>query len=240
MADLDAAERLQHARRGGPLNRQQRVAAAGINRGRFASLLDLRRNPRVVLLDIRRVDDEHEVAGRHAVDEHVVHEGAVEGRQRGIMRLADLQAAGVVARNALDRGERILARNFDFAHVADIEEAGARPHRHMFRGDAGVLDGHVPAAEGNHPRVRRAVPGVQGRFSEFRGDRFGHRGTRGMLCGGSSDPHQVSDPPIRVYRTTAVSRMPRAAARSRPPAGVQARCPASPASRDRRSRARAP
>ena len=40
--------------------------------------------------------------------------------------------------------------NFNLSHVTYIEEAGSRPHRHMFVRDAGVLDGHVPASKGNH------------------------------------------------------------------------------------------
>ena len=83
------------------------------------------------------------------------------------MRLAHLQAARVVAGDALDRGQSILAGNLDFAHVADVEETGPRSHRHVLGGDARVLDGHLPAAEGNHPRVGRAVARVKRCFLEF-------------------------------------------------------------------------
>ena len=42
------------------------------------------------------------------------------------MRLADREPGGVVARDVLDRLERVAAGDLDLAHVADVEEARAR------------------------------------------------------------------------------------------------------------------
>ena len=46
--------------------------------------------------------------------------------------------------------ERALAGNFDLAHVGDVEQARRGADGHVLGGDAGVLDGHVPAAERDH------------------------------------------------------------------------------------------
>ena len=43
------------------------------------------------------------------------------------MRLADREPGGVVARDVLDGLERVAAGDLDLAHVADVEEARARP-----------------------------------------------------------------------------------------------------------------
>ena len=43
----------------------------------------------------------------------------------------------------------------------DVEEPGARAHRHVLVGDAGVFDRHVPAAELDHAGAVRAVPRVE-------------------------------------------------------------------------------
>ena len=57
---------------------------------------------------------------------------------------------------------RTRAGLFDVSHMGQIEVAGARAHRQVLVGDAGVLDRHVPAAERHHPRTERDVAGVQG------------------------------------------------------------------------------
>ncbi len=173
LRQLDAGERLQHFAGGRPLNGDERIAAAGVDRRNLTRHLDLLGDPGVVLGDIRRVHHEHEVVRRHPVDQHVVDERTFRGRQRGIVRLPDLQATGVVARDPLHRGERVLAGNLDLAHVADIEQPGPGSDRHVLVGDAGVLDRHVPAGVRHHPRIRGAMPGVQWCLAE-RGGRIGH------------------------------------------------------------------
>ena len=85
-----------------------------------------------------------------SIDEQVVHERPFGRRQAGVLDLADLQLRGVVRGDVLNGFERALARDFDFAHVGDVEEPGGRAHRHVLGGDAGVLHGHVPAAKRDH------------------------------------------------------------------------------------------
>src|SRR5262249_51816320 len=48
-----------------------------------------------------------------------------------------------------------------FAHVADVEEPDAVADRVVFLDDAGVLDGHVPAAEVDHFGPEGAMDGVE-------------------------------------------------------------------------------
>ena len=56
---------------------------------------------------------------------------------------------------------RIRAVDFDFAHVADVEQAGGRSHGAVFFEDAGVLQRHVPAAEIDHFGAHPAMGGVK-------------------------------------------------------------------------------
>ena len=172
--EIDAGQRLQHVPRDRPLQREQRVARARVHRHRIADALDVLGDPVEVLHDVRRVDDEHEVLVRQPVGQHVVHERALRRRQRGILRLPDGQAAGVVRRDVLDRGQRVGARDLDLPHVADVEQPGARAHGHVLVDDAGVFDRHVPAAELDHPGAEGAMPGVERGFLEGRRARLRH------------------------------------------------------------------
>ncbi len=125
-----------------------------------------RGDPLVVLHDVAGIDDQQEVRLRHPVHQDVVHERAGRRRQRRILNLADAQPRGVVARHPLDGGQRVGAGHLDLAHVADVEQAGPRAHGHVLVDDAGVLDGHVPAAELDHPGAAGAVPRVERSFLE--------------------------------------------------------------------------
>ena len=51
--------------------------------------------------------------------------------------------------------------DFDLAHVADIEHAGARSDRQVLVGDAGVLDRHVPARKWHHPSAQGDMTGMK-------------------------------------------------------------------------------
>ena len=82
-------------------------------------------------------------------------------RQARVVGLADLQARGVVGRDPLDGGERVLAGHFDLAHVADVEQAGPGAHGQVLLRQAGILDRHVPAGKRHHAGAECAVTGVQ-------------------------------------------------------------------------------
>ena len=80
---------------------------------------------------------------------------------RGLVRLG-FQAEGAFdGRDALDRLERVLAGNFDLAHVADVEQTAGRTHRRVLFGSTAVGDGHLPPSEVHHAGTEAAVHVVQ-------------------------------------------------------------------------------
>ena len=52
--------------------------------------------------------------------------------------------------------------DFDFAHVAHVEQADGRTNGAVLLQDAGVLERHVPAAEIDHFGAHPAMGGVEG------------------------------------------------------------------------------
>jgi len=70
----------------------------------------------------------------------------------------------------------VATADFQFAHVADVEQAGARAHSLMLGDDSGVLQRHVPAAEVDHLGSEPAMDGIQSGFAQFHGCRCVHRG----------------------------------------------------------------
>ena len=174
VGEVDAGQRLQDFARHRPLDRDERVARAGIHGHRIADPGDLARNPVEVLDDVRGVHDQHEVLVGQPVGQHIVDERALRGRERRVVRLADGEPGRVVARDVLDGLERVAAGNLDLAHVADVEEARARPHRLMLEDDAGVFDGHVPAAVLDHAGAERPMARVERGLPERAGERLRH------------------------------------------------------------------
>ena len=160
-ARIHVAQPLHHLARERALQGDQRVARAGVHRGDVEAprLLD---DPGEVLLDIRGVDDEEEVVLGEPVHQHVVHEGPGRRRQARVVGLPDLQARGIVGADPLDGGEGVLARQFDLAHVGDVEQAGPRAHREVLLRQAGILHRHVPAGKRHHAGAECPVTGVQG------------------------------------------------------------------------------
>ena len=78
------------------------------------------------------------------------------------MALAGRELADVVGQNAIQKGRRAGAADGHFAHVRDVEDAGGVADGQMFVGDAGVLDGHFPAAELDEFAAELLVRGVEG------------------------------------------------------------------------------
>jgi hypothetical protein len=171
------------------LNGDERVPAAGVHRHDVADAGRVRRDPAKVFLDVRRVDDEQEMAVGEAVDQQVVDERALFCGQPRVVRLTDLQPRRVVAGDVLDRAESIAAGHLDLAHVADVKESDARANGQVLVRDAGVLDRHIRAAKRHHPGAEGNVARVERRLTEGRRFDLGHRrrGTRGgehlkVLC----------------------------------------------------------
>ncbi len=130
-------------------------------------------DPGDVLLAGAGVDDDEVVVVGELVEDDVVDEGAVGVEHGGVVGLADLQFAAVVHEQALEGGEGAGAAELDVAHVGDVEEADGGADGHVLGDEAGVLDGHVPAAEVDHFGFVAAVGGVEGGFAEGGGE-VGH------------------------------------------------------------------
>jgi hypothetical protein len=73
-------------------------------------------------------------------------------------------------------GERAGAAELDLAHVANVEQAHAGAHGHVFGDEAAagtwIFDGHIPAAKVHHLGFEGAVRRVErGLFERSGGDR---------------------------------------------------------------------
>ena len=69
--------------------------------------------------------------------------------------------------HVLEEGRCAGAAEHEPSHVRDVEEAGAAAGGEVLGDDPGrVLDGHLPAAEVDHPRARGLVPGVERRAQQ--------------------------------------------------------------------------
>jgi hypothetical protein len=106
---------------------------------------------------IRGVDAEKHIAIGEAMDEDIVNSAAVFVQQRGIVGLPRFEFGGVVGGDVVDKVEGLRAADFDFAHVAHVEQADGGADGVVFFDDAGVLDGHVPAAKIDHFGFRGEV-----------------------------------------------------------------------------------
>ena len=112
---------------------------------------------------------------RQLVDQHIVHERALRRREGRILNLADCEFRRIVRRDVLHSLERIAPRNLDLAHVAHVEQPGTRSHRHVLVDDAGVLNGHVPAAEFDHAGTERSMARIERGLLERAGGRLRHQ-----------------------------------------------------------------
>jgi len=103
------------------------------DRGRLTRLGHLRGDPRVVLRDVRGVDDEQEMARRHPVDEHVVHERAVEGRECRVVACPTCRRLASLPRDALHGRQRALAAISISPMWLTSKDAGARTNGDVLR-----------------------------------------------------------------------------------------------------------
>ncbi len=108
------------------------------------------------LRGVRRVDHDHQLVVE-AIDGAVVDEGALGREDRRVLHLARLERADVVAGDPVDEGVPVGPGDLELAHVGDVEDPGAAPHRLVLGEDAGrVLHRHLPAGE-RAPSWRRGA-----------------------------------------------------------------------------------
>ena len=79
-----------------------------------------------------------------------------------------VEPVDVVREHRLQELLRRRAVDVDLAHVRDVEDAGVGANRLVLGDDALVLDGHLVAGEGHHPRAERDVALVERRAQERR------------------------------------------------------------------------
>jgi hypothetical protein len=114
-----------------------------------------------ILVLVGGVDAEEVVVVGNLVDQDVVDEAAVVVEQAGVVGLSGFQFGDRVGRHVIREPAGFGAADLDFAHMADVEDAGRGTHCVVLFDDAGVLDGHVPASEIDHLGAQRAMDGIQ-------------------------------------------------------------------------------
>jgi hypothetical protein len=94
------------------------------------------------------------------VDEKIVHECSFGRHQAGILDLTIGEMSSVVAGDALHQIERLRAENLDLSHVADVENSSAGADGFVLGKNAGIFEGHIPAAKIDHLGAQAAMGGV--------------------------------------------------------------------------------
>lgn len=113
--------------------------------------------------DAGGVDDEEEFFGLDLIDVKVVNRAAALIAHQGVLALAVLQFADVVGQDAVEEFRGGAAAHDDLAHVGNIEQSGGGAHGLVFIEDAGVVQGHFPAAEINQAGAQFLVGGEEWR-----------------------------------------------------------------------------
>src|SRR5439155_3705010 len=139
----------------GTLRREERRHRRAIEEADIARKMAT--HVRGVLVDVRRVHDDHVPLRREAIDDDVVDDRAAFVREQAVARLAGLESGDVAGHEPIEGRARAGALEIELAHVREIEEAGRVPHGAMLRDDARVLDRHLPPRERHQLRAELAV-----------------------------------------------------------------------------------
>ena len=140
----------------GTLNREQCRFVRDVAQANVGAAL-LRQDVVPILLDVRRVHDHHQLVFE-AIHEAVVDERAFFGENARVLRLTGFECPYVVAGHTLYEGVPVRARDFEFAHVRDVEDADVLAHRAVLAVDAGRIgNGHLEAGERHHLGAERDV-----------------------------------------------------------------------------------
>src|SRR5579883_40610 len=164
--EVDGRQLLQRGAGAGALDGELRVAIGGELDGCVEAIV--RADVLEVLVLIAGVDAEEEVIAGDLVDEDVVDEAAVLVEEAGVVGLSGFELVDRVGGEEIGEARGFRAADLDFAHVADVEYANAGADGVVLLDDAGVLHGHIPAAEIDHSGAQRAVHGIERRGAERR------------------------------------------------------------------------
>jgi hypothetical protein len=175
-------QRLEHADRGRPLNREHRVVGRPVDHLNLAETLGLLRKPGEIGLRVGSVHNRQKPCtvpvGLEPVSEEVVEHAAILSAEKRVLSAPAADLVEVVGEEAAQEVARTRTAGLDLTHVGDVEDPRPGSHRHVLGTNALVLDRHLPAREGNHPRTGLAMSVVKGGSLE---GRSGHRH-------GSKDP----------------------------------------------------
>jgi hypothetical protein len=141
----------------GTLQREHRVVGRAVANLDAVPALGLLGEPCEVRLGVRRVHDGEEAAVLQPVREQVIEHTAVLAAQQRVLSAAQADLVEVVAQQVAQELRRPWPSRLDLAHVRNVEETGARAHRHVLLANALVLHRHLPAGERNQPRARFGV-----------------------------------------------------------------------------------
>lgn len=119
-------------------------------------------HPCVILGDHGGVDDEEVGVFGGAVGDEVVDDAAVLVEEEGVVALAGGEFFEVVGEDGVKPCGGVFAGDDDLAHVGDVEDAGFLADGGVLAEDGAVLDGHVPAGEGDEAGAEGQVGGFEG------------------------------------------------------------------------------
>ena len=119
------------------------IAEAGVLRAEFEQ-------PFAVGGDIRRVDAEHVARVVEPVHDQVVDRAALRRAHQCVLGAAGFQPRRRIGHRTLEQLQGCAADKLELAHVAEVENPGARAHGEMFVDYPCVADRHLKAAERGH------------------------------------------------------------------------------------------
>ena len=98
------------------------------------------------------------------IDDQVIDHAALFVQHQRVLPLPDGEFRDIVGEEVVEECPGVRAADEKFAHVGDIENPGGFADSFVFLDDAGVLHGHIPAAEIDEPRAQFLVGGEEGSF----------------------------------------------------------------------------
>ena len=113
--------------------------------------------PREIRFDAGSVDDQQIISEAETIEVKVVNHAAALVAHERVLPLPWRKFGHVVSKSRIKEFLRAGARDEEFAHVGNVENARGFADGVVFIGNAGVLDRHFPAAEIDELRAERLV-----------------------------------------------------------------------------------
>ena len=170
----DAGQWPEDARRGRPLDGDQRIAGRLVGDLRVVGGRPLgergQHHP-----GVGRVRHHQELLVGQPVHDEVVQDAAVGRADHRVPGAAGRHRGQVTDQRVVQGGRRARAADADLAHVRQVEQASRGPHGPVFRGLAAVPQRHQPPGELGHRGAQAVMHAAQRRLPRLGGIRRGHR-----------------------------------------------------------------